>query len=176
MDPASASTPPRSADRKPRCQSLAPPDCADQTPGACHPARATDSHRSALARHFPALFPRGQTNLAAIPIRRCRFVPPPSRLGRQQKVPGPPPGDNQCFAEPLPAHPSLRGFVGRTPVPPEPHREGTVDIPARRMPHSSWPQPEISDRKSSRLNSSHQIISYAVFCLKKKKAPSHDQL
>src|SRR5258708_19044777 len=27
----------------------------------------------------------------------------------------------------------------------------------------------ILDRKSTRLNSSHQIISYAVFCLKKKK-------
>src|SRR5258708_28894017 len=26
------------------------------------------------------------------------------------------------------------------------------------------------DRKSTRLNSSHQIISYAVFCLKKKKS------
>src|SRR5258708_13807455 len=29
------------------------------------------------------------------------------------------------------------------------------------------------DRKSTRLNSSHQIISYAVFCLKKKKAPRY---
>src|SRR5258708_16483669 len=28
--------------------------------------------------------------------------------------------------------------------------------------------PEQEDRKSTRLNSSHQIISYAVFCLKKK--------
>src|SRR5258708_19085830 len=28
---------------------------------------------------------------------------------------------------------------------------------------------KFSDRKSTRLNSSHQIISYAVFCLKKKK-------
>src|SRR5258708_27468564 len=28
------------------------------------------------------------------------------------------------------------------------------------------------DRKSTRLNSSHQIISYAVFCLKKKKRVS----
>src|SRR5438552_6046704 len=28
---------------------------------------------------------------------------------------------------------------------------------------------EARDRKSTRLNSSHQIISYAVFCLKKKK-------
>src|SRR5258708_15411840 len=29
--------------------------------------------------------------------------------------------------------------------------------------------PGLLDRKSTRLNSSHQIISYAVFCLKKKK-------
>src|SRR5947208_11652304 len=29
------------------------------------------------------------------------------------------------------------------------------------------------DRKSTRLNSSHQIISYAVFCLKKKKHSYH---
>src|SRR5258708_29560213 len=29
--------------------------------------------------------------------------------------------------------------------------------------------PLAQDRKSTRLNSSHQIISYAVFCLKKKK-------
>src|SRR5258708_22916939 len=28
---------------------------------------------------------------------------------------------------------------------------------------------DTGDRKSTRLNSSHQIISYAVFCLKKKK-------
>src|SRR5256885_4658464 len=27
------------------------------------------------------------------------------------------------------------------------------------------------DRKSTRLNSSHLVISYAVFCLKKKKLP-----
>src|SRR2546426_7047215 len=29
--------------------------------------------------------------------------------------------------------------------------------------------PAASDRKSTRLNSSHLVISYAVFCLKKKK-------
>src|SRR5258708_10003835 len=29
----------------------------------------------------------------------------------------------------------------------------------------------VIDRKSTRLNSSHQIISYAVFCLKKKNRP-----
>src|SRR5258708_17915053 len=32
--------------------------------------------------------------------------------------------------------------------------------------------PALQDRKSTRLNSSHQIISYAVFCLKKKKKKS----
>src|SRR5438552_4464942 len=31
----------------------------------------------------------------------------------------------------------------------------------------------VLDRKSTRLNSSHQIISYAVFCLKKKKKKQH---
>src|SRR5947208_10637753 len=34
-------------------------------------------------------------------------------------------------------------------------------------PLLTW-QRSIRDRKSTRLNSSHQIISYAVFCLKKK--------
>src|SRR5258708_24657085 len=35
--------------------------------------------------------------------------------------------------------------------------------------HRSQPKSSARDRKSTRLNSSHQIISYAVFCLKKKK-------
>src|SRR5258708_20810809 len=35
-------------------------------------------------------------------------------------------------------------------------------------PHRD-PDIKKGDRKSTRLNSSHQIISYAVFCLKKKK-------
>src|SRR5438445_6394876 len=33
---------------------------------------------------------------------------------------------------------------------------------------------ELRDRKSTRLNSSHANISYAVFCLKKKKKNLHD--
>src|SRR5215208_5368204 len=32
---------------------------------------------------------------------------------------------------------------------------------------------DVEDRKSTRLNSSHVAISYAVFCLKKKKAREH---
>src|SRR5947208_10406133 len=40
----------------------------------------------------------------------------------------------------------------------------------RRQSDQVGPGGEIGlDRKSTRLNSSHQIISYAVFCLKKKK-------
>src|SRR5439155_22599078 len=35
--------------------------------------------------------------------------------------------------------------------------------------------PLCSDRKSTRLNSSHVAISYAVFCLKKKKTKSNPQ-
>src|SRR5687768_18108699 len=36
-------------------------------------------------------------------------------------------------------------------------------------------QPQALDRKSTRLNSSHGYISYAVFCLKKKNAGDEDR-
>src|SRR5256885_2846341 len=35
------------------------------------------------------------------------------------------------------------------------------------------PEFRVRDRKSTRLNSSHLVISYAVFCLKKKKKYSN---
>src|SRR5256885_3689175 len=34
--------------------------------------------------------------------------------------------------------------------------------------YEMWAAPGTRDRKSTRLNSSHLVISYAVFCLKKK--------
>src|SRR2546426_4216351 len=38
------------------------------------------------------------------------------------------------------------------------------------LPHVGLPvAARVADRKSTRLNSSHLVISYAVFCLKKKK-------
>src|SRR2546422_7434142 len=37
------------------------------------------------------------------------------------------------------------------------------------VPPSDWVMTTSQDRKSTRLNSSHGYISYAVFCLKKKK-------
>src|SRR5947207_12557293 len=50
-------------------------------------------------------------------------------------------------------------------------RESTLssqdqDEPSISQNNSSIP---LEDRKSTRLNSSHTVISYAVFCLKKKK-------
>src|SRR5688500_20068491 len=54
------------------------------------------------------------------------------------------------------------------------HRAGTGDQPARNVHlqlarRSRGGNPLVLDRKSTRLNSSHLVISYAVFCLKKKK-------
>src|SRR5258707_11393328 len=52
------------------------------------------------------------------------------------------------------------------------HRD-SVRCPASPAPCPTSPQPcsacRTPDRKSTRLNSSHANISYAVFCLKKKK-------
>src|SRR2546429_4288393 len=39
--------------------------------------------------------------------------------------------------------------------------------------NSAIPRWRAKDRKSTRLNSSHGYISYAVFCLKKKKSTHH---
>src|SRR5258708_28936692 len=53
----------------------------------------------------------------------------------------------------------------RSPAPESIHRQTTARPPRHAALRACWP----GDRKSTRLNSSHQIISYAVFCLKKKK-------
>src|SRR5438034_2579583 len=42
-------------------------------------------------------------------------------------------------------------------------------VPWRGAPRPRLRPPAARDRKSTRLNSSHTVISYAVFCLKKKK-------
>src|SRR5947207_12479838 len=48
------------------------------------------------------------------------------------------------------------------------HRAGQL-MKARILLADDHPRfPEMEDRKSTRLNSSHTVISYAVFCLKKK--------
>src|SRR5699024_12686760 len=51
------------------------------------------------------------------------------------------------------------------------HRLAATQSAAAALLSAFSPQP---DRKSTRLNSSHVSISYAVFCLKKKKNQTHD--
>src|SRR5688500_20083447 len=51
-----------------------------------------------------------------------------------------------------------------------PHTEHRARIPGPGTRAGSTRKTEWQDRKSTRLNSSHLVISYAVFCLKKKKA------
>src|SRR2546422_4332899 len=43
------------------------------------------------------------------------------------------------------------------------------------FPGTVYPVAELGDRKSTRLNSSHGYISYAVFCLKKKNRETKSQ-
>src|SRR5947207_8867801 len=54
-------------------------------------------------------------------------------------------------------------------------QQGTVENEAR-VSFSTVPCCRDSDRKSTRLNSSHTVISYAVFCLKKKKNKKQEQI
>src|SRR2546430_13609671 len=65
---------------------------------------------------------------------------------------------------PLPLHDALPILGARPAVVPDERmpRHGGTDDPSH--PVGGW-----IDRKSTRLNSSHSQISYAVFCLKKKK-------
>src|SRR5436190_11159288 len=52
----------------------------------------------------------------------------------------------------------------------EAHEEGVVTRAVELVVKEAIGLPRLlQDRKSTRLNSSHTVISYAVFCLKKKK-------
>src|SRR5256885_11687271 len=50
-------------------------------------------------------------------------------------------------------------------------RERNTDVIENGLHRPTTPR---TDRKSTRLNSSHLVISYAVFCLKKKKIRAYD--
>src|SRR2546430_8031868 len=68
-----------------------------------------------------------------------------------------------CFRRGGKIPPRERASVARAVTPRMPKR---TNAPYSRI---------ASDRKSTRLNSSHSQISYAVFCLKKKKKPADDR-
>src|SRR5207244_11197543 len=93
-----------------------------------------------------------------------------------------------CYPRDLHSFPTRRssdlfGTLGMAGIPgscpPSPPSPPSPPNPAGILPNSPEPISPLSrleswrrlkpDRKSTRLNSSHQIISYAVFCLKKKK-------
>src|SRR2546429_4583756 len=88
---------------------------------------------------------------AALPILRRRVAgrggaPLPQQAGRARGLPC---GSVGTLRRPGAARTSRRAPTGTAPEPATTQRSG--------------------DRKSTRLNSSHGYISYAVFCLKKKK-------
>src|SRR5256885_4747925 len=117
--------------------------------GCCCGTRWTDSCRSAGDRRARAPVPRGALGIAVRPEQRARGRADGPRV--------------RCVrGSPL----SRRGREHH-------HRRGRQALPARRLVGGRFPSPpppvRRQDRKSTRLNSSHLVISYAVFCLKKKK-------
>src|SRR5690348_17471651 len=105
------------------------------------------SPRSALLPLLPPSFPCSFALVASLPP--CSFRPSSS---------------------PLPRYPHSRATLHRVPAR---HLPCETRLSNRRSIFSVGPC-EIAalattDRKSTRLNSSHPSISYAVFCLKKKK-------
>src|SRR2546421_4392090 len=62
---------------------------------------------------------------------------------------------------------AVRDFTGEAVLDPDAVANSSLQITAKAA------SMEETDRKSTRLNSSHDQISYAVFCLKKKKNHEH---
>src|SRR3712207_8525737 len=77
-----------------------------------------------------------------------------------RSVPGGPPDSVRVHSQ---AH--LVAQSGRALV----QHPGAEVTPSLQLQLGRGPQDQDPDRKSTRLNSSHANISYAVFCLKKKK-------
>src|SRR5437879_6905192 len=80
-----------------------------------------------------------------------------------------PDGISFCaLADIAPAHPSTRAFRCRLDaslLPTEPNTpDAAPDVPFAGC-SPALPELQAQDRKSTRLNSSHRCISYAVFCL-----------
>src|SRR5436190_16133600 len=66
--------------------------------------------------------------------------------------------------------PSIDEYLRKRLMPVEgviPHVQG-IEMYGNSIPAGTVGGNRIADRKSTRLNSSHTVISYAVFCLKKK--------
>src|SRR5207244_12035784 len=112
------------------------------------------------------------------------FCMPPSPLLCVFNDPDPPGTSTLSLHDALPiscpAAVSTSGTATIGPGPPVAEVTSRATASATDGRDSSMNPPSTAgDRKSTRLNSSHQIISYAVFCLKKKTQkwrPNHDQI
>src|SRR6267378_5362858 len=146
-----------------------PAGCAEG--GALAPSGAPDpATRPGTAR------PQAPAGAPARPAGP-REPPPPRRSGRR------PPGDlrrstaagRRKVPEPPAPAPGAEGPTKEGPASPTRIGRRSSDLRAgyagreRRSANRSSPAIAAADRKSTRLNSSHVEISYAVFCLKKKK-------
>src|SRR5688572_31136972 len=63
----------------------------------------------------------------------------------------------------------FRSFIADEPLEPRPKQPSLVTAQRELLTRMRVIVLVLGDRKSTRLNSSHSQISYAVFCLKKKK-------
>src|SRR5256885_11788091 len=99
----------------------------------------------------------------------------PSKTAARSSITLPPQSREISSTKRWPNPVEPRGLGATTTQPCAAHRAGfhRYDQPSDQAP---WGPPWIMnttgyfrDRKSTRLNSSHLVISYAVFCLKKKK-------
>src|SRR5207244_10237351 len=88
-----------------------------------------------------------------MPTRFCRLI--------SRRFLRPPWNDDERNFDKPPGHFPVVGCLAGN--------SGAGDLAPRQLRASYRRVSAIADRKSTRLNSSHQIISYAVFCLKKKK-------
>src|SRR5690348_17849648 len=74
-------------------------------------------------------------------------------------------------------------IIGTDQLPPPPRErptDGSINFAGADWQRQAWDLRDksvefgVKDRKSTRLNSSHPSISYAVFCLKKKKKKKYN--
>src|SRR2546422_413255 len=153
-------SPPRPCGRAPGSST------APSSSGASPSTSTPDGGSSARGRHAegPLAPPRA-------PCARGRPLPDRGLLGVRLRDPVPPAaGDRRAavpgLRAPARACPDRVGLrVPRVrPLPAEPPRLASLRVVRRRQGLHAR-----RDRKSTRLNSSHGYISYAVFCLKKKK-------
>src|SRR5690606_39356142 len=82
-----------------------------------------------------------------------------------------------CTVEEIPGYIWSRSRDGREKDQPVKADDHGMDAMRYMVAHRDLAeQREVIDRKSTRLNSSHVKISYAVFCLKKKKKWSNHEV